>query len=134
MPYIYRGKADVKTCAVNDAHGGVGTIFVRQLLGFQEGADFPGDPNDFEAPVNFAHRLELPPGSSIGTHFHADTEEFYYVFEGDALMISEGKEIPMSSDSIFLIKRGTSHSFENNSEKPVTVFVVEFRLHEQESN
>lgn len=128
MSYIMRKSSDVECCQALNAHGGLGTILVRQLVGCQDGADFPGDPKEIEGKVNFVHLLDLPSGTSIGNHLHDNTEEIYFVVEGIVTMIADGKSIQMPPNSIFFIKKGSSHAVENNSDKTAKVLVVEWKL------
>lgn len=128
MSYLKRELQDLEIITVNGAHGGNGDLHVAQLLGFQEGADFPGNKEDFQSPVNFVHRLILPAGSSIGMHQHTDTEEFYYIERGSVIMVTEKEEIEMKDHSIFLIKPDSSHEIINKSKEDAIIIVMEITL------
>ena len=128
MSYLKRELRDLQITTVSGAHGGSGDLHVAQLLGFQEGADFPGDKTDFDSPVNFVHRLVLPAGSSIGMHQHTDTEEFYYLEKGSVTMVTEKERIAMSEHSIFLIKPDSSHEIINESTDDAVIIVMEITL------
>ncbi len=128
MSYLMRTLEDLELTTVSGAHGGDGDLHVSQLLGFQEGADFPGDKTDFQSPVNFVHRLILPAGSSIGMHQHLDTEEFYYIERGSVVMVTEKERIPMGNHSIFLIKPDSSHEIVNESKEDAIIIVMEIAL------
>lgn len=126
MSYILRNPEDITECPMTGAHGGDGTIQVRQVLGDLPGSGLPGFPKDFETPVNFVHIVTLPAGSSIGYHEHANNEEIYYVIKGQATMVCDGETMLMKEGSIFLIKKGSGHAFENRSDQEVVAFVSEF--------
>ncbi len=125
MSYIFRDSDSVKNCEIADAHNGKGIIYVQQLLGYEKSGNFSGSKEDFEAPVNFVHRVTLPPGSEIGNHPHPNNEEFYYVISGVGQMIVDGKVFNMPAGSICLIKKGSEHSFSNVSDNDVTIMVME---------
>ena len=128
MSYVKRNLEELTITKVENAHGGVGPLYVAQLLGVQDGAIFPGDRMDFQSKVHFVHRLKLPKGTSIGVHRHTNTEEFYYVEQGHAVMIADGKEIDMPPHSIFLIKSGSEHAFLNRETEDVIAIVMEIGL------
>lgn len=126
MSYILRNPEDITESPISNAHGGDGTIQVRQVLGDIPGSGLPGFPKDFETPVNFVHIVTLPAGTSIGYHEHPNNEEIYYVIKGEATMVCDGDTLLMKEGAIFLIKKGSGHSFENRSEKDIIALVSEF--------
>lgn len=125
MSYILRTKEEITNTALFQAHGGQGTIQVRQMLGDIPGSGLTGFPGDFQTPVNFVHIVTLPSGSSIGYHEHPNNEEFYYVISGEATMVADSDTMTMNAGDIFLIKKGSGHAFENRSESDVVAMVVE---------
>lgn len=126
MSYILRKQTQITECLMTNAHGGDGTIKVRQLLGDLPGSGLPGFPKDFETPVNFVHTVTLPAGTSIGHHDHPNNEEIYYVIQGQATMVCDGQTMLMDAGDIFLIKKGSGHAFENRSDQDVIALVSEF--------
>lgn len=125
MSYIIRKENEVELTQIKNAHGGDGTIKVRQLLGDLPGSGLPGFPMDFQTPVNFVHIVTLPPSTSIGYHDHPNNEEFYYVISGTARMTVDGEDLKMPEGSIFLIKKGSGHSFHNDSSNDLIAMVME---------
>lgn len=125
MSYILRNPEEVQQVPMTNAHNGDGTIKVRQVLGDLPGSGLPGFPEDFQTPVNFVHIVTLPPASSIGYHEHPNNEEFYYVISGEATMVADGETMAMKEGSIFLIKKGSGHAFENRSDADLVAMVVE---------
>lgn len=125
MSYLIRKKEDVKETVIESAHGGQGQIKVRQVLGDLPGSGLIGFPDDFETPVNFVHIVTLPPNTSIGYHEHPNNEEFYYVISGHGRMHADGNDLDMPEGSIFLIKKGSGHSFHNDSEEVLVAMVME---------
>lgn len=128
MGYLKRELNDLSVSTVEGAHGGNGKLHVYQMLGFQEGATFPGNKDDFESSVNFVHRLVLPAGSSIGMHKHTTTEEFYYIERGSVIMNTELESLQMNEHSIFLIKPDSSHEIINDSLEDAIIIVMEISL------
>jgi mannose-6-phosphate isomerase-like protein (cupin superfamily) len=66
----------------------------------------------------------LPPGKSVGRHHHLETEEVYYILEGEGRMSvgSEAREVA-AGDAIF-IPRGSAHTLENTGQAPMTILLV----------
>lgn len=128
MGYFVRKLEELPVSKVEGAHGGTGVLEVVQLLGNQEGVGFPGNPDDFESDVNFLHRLVLPQGTCIGMHKHVNSEEFYYIEKGNAVMIADGNEIHMPPHSVFMINPGSEHSFLNCQTEDVVALVMEVNL------
>ena len=61
-------------------------------------------------------RTELQPGSSVGEHVHADTEEFYLVLEGRGTGILDGERFPVRAGDLFVVKAGHAHGILNDSD------------------
>lgn len=125
MPYVLRSMNDVKLCTETKAHGGKGNIHVHQLLGHIPGSNFPGFPEDFDSPINFLHHVRLEPHSSIGMHPHDNNEEYYYIIKGTGTMIVDDKSLEMKEGSVCLIKKGSKHAFENNTNEDLLIMVLE---------
>lgn len=128
MPYILRDESIVELSPIKEAHGGQGTIQVRQLLGDIPGSTLPGFLEDFDSPTNFLHIVTLPPGSSIGLHPHVNNEEFYYVIKGNAMMIVDDEKFSMPQGSVCLIKKGSTHAYLNESNEDLVTMVVELEF------
>jgi mannose-6-phosphate isomerase-like protein (cupin superfamily) len=63
------------------------------------------------APVRNQSLAEasLPAGSSTQRHYHKQTEEFYFILEGDGTMEIDGEVRPVIADDAILIPPGAWH-------------------------
>lgn len=84
------------------------------------------DNDDYASRLRFFYYMELPPGTSIGYHTHADTnEEVYVIIEGQGVMTVNGEEQEVKPGDVLLNKPGWSHGLENRSEAVVKLLVYE---------
>ena len=125
MAYVKRGRKEVENFPVEDIHGGTGTCYVRQLLGYEPKLPVPGHPEDFETLINFIHETTLPVGSTIGRHPHEGNEEVYIVTEGKGEMTVDGESVVMEPGDACLTKDGSYHSFKNIGDKNLRIIVIE---------
>ena len=67
------------------------------------------------APVQNQSLAEatLPPGCATEPHRHLQTEEFYYVVQGEGLMQVDKDEIIVSVGDAILIPAGSRHTLRN---------------------
>jgi mannose-6-phosphate isomerase-like protein (cupin superfamily) len=63
------------------------------------------------------HHVEI---SDAKLHFHARTDEFYYVIDGQGSMILDGEEIELHKGVVVYIPRGVKHKARGN----VTILTV----------
>ena len=123
---IKRGRKDVPETTVSECHGGVGTIRVRQLLGYEPRLPgVPGFPEDFDSCITFMHETTLPPGTSIGRHEQIGNEELYYVVEGIGEMTVDDETTVMEPGDVCLTKNGSYHSFRNIGNTDLRIIVIE---------
>ncbi|GGG01714.1 cupin domain-containing protein [Paenibacillus abyssi] len=125
MAYVVRGRKDVENFPVEDCHDGQGTIFVRQLLGYEPLLPVPGNPEDFDSLINFMHETTLPVGTTIGLHPHVGNEEIYYVVEGKGEMTVDGNAFVMEPGTACLTKSGSKHTFKNIGDSDLRIIVIE---------
>ena len=97
-----------KAMAGNDVHQGTGTVYMQTLLG--RGA---------VTGLNFMHHGPLMPKSSIGHHFHTDTDEMFLILDGDCEFTVNGKTALVKGPVGVPCKAGNSHAVYNPSNKPV---------------
>jgi mannose-6-phosphate isomerase-like protein (cupin superfamily) len=66
----------------------------------------------------------LPVGSKVGRHHHVETEEVYYILQGNGRMTvgDEVREVE-AGDAIF-IPRMHTHTLENTGQTPMTLLLV----------
>lgn len=129
MPLIKRGRKDVELVSIENPHGGKGIGTCRQLLGGDPTIpELPANPEDFESCIEFLHDSTLMPKAYIGLHPHEDTEEIYFIIEGEGEMRVDGKAIRVTTGDACLIKRGSSHDFRNIGDIPLRWVVVTARV------
>jgi len=132
--YVKRGRKDVENFPVEECHGGEGTIFVRQVLGYEPKLPVPGNPEDFDTLMNFIHETTLPPGTSIGKHPHEGNEEVYYVAKGRGEMTINEDTFVMEEGDACLAKSGSHHQFKNIGEDDLRIVVIEAVLDPADKN
>lgn len=101
-------------------HGGKGLWNARSLTGLMTET----------ALIRFIHDDVLPPGSSIGDHTHAASEngelfeEWYLCLSGRGMMILDGREVPFEEGDINVCRGGGSHGVYNNSDEDLRILVI----------
>jgi uncharacterized cupin superfamily protein len=101
------------------AHGGEGLIqFVRVV-----------DRTGLVGGCNFIDLAELPPGTSIGLHTHATTEEeLYLILAGNGEMSRNGEVFQVQPGDLIRNPPGGTHSLRNTGLVPLKIFVVELEV------
>lgn len=95
-------------------HDGEGEI--EASIVFQEG--------DLKYAISFMHDDIIPPGTSIGEHKHADSEEIYFIIEGHGVLILDGREFPVEAGDVSICHSGHSHGIKNNGNSPLRLIVI----------
>ncbi len=62
---------------------------------------------------------ELPPACETDRHHHRESEEFYYVLEGDGEMEVDGERRALASGDAVLIPPGAWHQIRTTGEAPL---------------
>jgi mannose-6-phosphate isomerase-like protein (cupin superfamily) len=91
-----------------NVHDGAGTLYIQTLLG--RGAI---------TGLNFMHHGPLMPKSSIGDHFHFDSDEMFLILDGDCEFTVNGKTAVVRGPVGVPCRAGNSHAVYNPSNKPV---------------
>lgn len=77
---------------------------------------------------NFIDLAVLPPGTSIGRHRHAASEEeFYLVLQGQGRMWRDGDVFDVRAGDLIRNAPGGAHGLVNTGEGELRVFVFEVR-------
>jgi mannose-6-phosphate isomerase-like protein (cupin superfamily) len=97
-----------KAFAGKNVHQGTGTLYMQTLLG--RGAI---------AGLNFMHHGPLMPKSSIGHHFHTNSDEMFLILDGDCEFTVNGNTALLKGPVGVPCKSGNSHAVYNPSDKPV---------------
>ncbi|MBK6313379.1 MAG: cupin domain-containing protein [Blastocatellia bacterium] len=66
----------------------------------------------------------LPPGHAVVPHFHRETEEVYYVLEGEGLMTVGDETCTVGSGDAILIPRNKVHSLANTGLSVMKIVLV----------
>ncbi len=70
------------------------------------------DAYTLSANLLFIHRGVVQPKSSIGHHFHNQTEEMYLIFDGAAEFTVDGRTSLLASPAGAPLRMGHSHAIE----------------------
>jgi mannose-6-phosphate isomerase-like protein (cupin superfamily) len=97
-----------KAFAGKNVHQGTGTLYMQTLLG--RGAI---------TGLNFMHHGPLMPKSSIGHHFHTNSDEMFLILDGDCEFTVNGQTALIEGPVGVPCKSGNSHAVYNPSDKPV---------------
>ena len=96
-----------KAFAGKNVHQGTGTLYMQTLLG--RGAI---------TGLNFMHHGPLMPKSSIGHHFHTNSDEMFLILDGDCEFTVNGRTAVVKGPVGVPCKSGNSHAVYNPSNKP----------------
>ncbi len=66
----------------------------------------------------------LPAGKSVSRHYHLDTEEVYYILQGEGRMTVGGEVRMVAAGDAIFIPRGSAHTLENTGHTPMTLLLV----------
>lgn len=111
---MIRRRSDVKVTRFSECHDGVGTLDCFSML----------DQGDSELGFSLFHYDTLPPGASVGEHFHNDNEEIYFLVSGNCHLIFDGVKSKMASGDFSIVTRGHSHGLINDSDTDAILIVV----------
>ncbi|MFB0619090.1 cupin domain-containing protein [Streptomyces sp. AGS-58] len=100
---------------VSSDHGGEGTILVHRAY----------HREDTPAPIAFVDLVELPPGTSIGRHRHADDRETYVILAGRGRMTLDGEVFEVREGDVIPNRPYGEHGLTNDSEGLLRLLVFE---------
>lgn len=96
-----------KAMAGKNVHQGTGTLYMQTLLG--RGA---------VTGLNFMHHGPLMPKSSIGHHFHTNSDEMFMILDGNCQFTINGQTALLEGPVAVPLKSGDAHAVYNPSDKP----------------
>jgi mannose-6-phosphate isomerase-like protein (cupin superfamily) len=118
-PLFDRDNLDRVELAPIRAHGGEGLIRFARIV----------DRAGLAGGCNFIDLAELPPGTSVGSHTHASTEEeFYLVLSGAGEMTRNGEVFPVQPGDLIRNPPGGTHALRNTGSQPLKIFVFELAV------
>lgn len=81
-------------------------------------------PEEVNQRLKLCAVITLKPGCSIGYHRHVDEDEIFYVMQGTAMILDNGKKERIEAGDGHMLKGGQSHSIENIGDTPLKVFAL----------
>jgi mannose-6-phosphate isomerase-like protein (cupin superfamily) len=82
----------------------------------------------FDADITNAYVAEIgsfPPGQpGPPVHVHPNTDEGFYIAEGEAAFLLGGHELPVSAGGFVFVPRGTEHTVWNSGHVPVRGLII----------
>lgn len=113
------------------AHDGEGTAHFR--FAFKE---FAGFGNDNDSGWSFFGIAEFPVGTTAGEHTHKGDDEFFYILEGEAIIIQDGEETTVKKGDIVLTRSGSTHSIKKvvTPLKFITLEIPRSHAHQPRNN
>ena len=74
--------------------------------------------------IEIIAEVNLPPGSSIGTHAHTDNMEFYIILKGKGIASDNGTEKPISEGDVLITGNGHTHGIRNTGDIPLVFHAI----------
>lgn len=97
-------ETDLKTHSFS-AHDGEGKMDIKFAF-----SEFERFSNDNDSGWLFFGIAELPEGATAGTHKHEGDDEFFYILDGEAIIVQDGEEKKVVKGDIVLTRSGSEHS------------------------
>ena len=85
------------------AKKGKGEITITHLL----------TPKELDGKCAMFAKVTIPPGASIGEHFHKGNTETYHILQGEALYNDNGTDKKISAGETTFCPDGEKHGIEN---------------------
>lgn len=95
-------------------YDGKGTALYRRAL----------EPTVFRTNWSYADHVILPPGASVGRHYHQGVEELHYVIKGAGKLTVDDEEAPFGKDDTLFIQYGQVHSIENTGTEDMELLII----------
>lgn len=107
--FLHTGKLTKDTMQqIVNMNGGKDAVWYRRTLG----------PSVFASNWAFVDHLLIPPGASVGKHFHSGVEEVYLVIEGRGSITVDDETADLVKGDAVPVSAGEIHSLENASGAP----------------
>jgi mannose-6-phosphate isomerase-like protein (cupin superfamily) len=68
--------------------------------------------------------MSLRPGEDIGEETHAEIDQMFFIEEGKAELIMDGKPITLDEHDVALVPAGVRHNLLNPGKKPIKLFTI----------
>lgn len=100
---MIRTKDQMKTYERPEMKGGTGKAVLTDLI----------DASEMMDKGRLFSTITLEPGCSIGEHRHEGEAEIFYILEGDAVAVDNGKQVQLHPGDLLYTGDGDSHSIRN---------------------
>ncbi len=117
---MIRRLSEIETARKIAVHGGDGSVLTADYL---KNGEMDG--------IVTAGRVTLEPGASIGDHPHPSHDELYLVIEGRGIGVLDGRQFPIASGDMYVLKAGQSHGMINDSDEPLVFFMLMTRKNDE---
>jgi mannose-6-phosphate isomerase-like protein (cupin superfamily) len=68
--------------------------------------------------------MSLLPGEDIGEETHPDIDQLFFLEEGKAELIMDGKPILLEEHDVALVPAGMKHNLRNPGKKPIKLYTI----------
>ncbi|MEL7198820.1 MAG: cupin domain-containing protein [Pseudomonadota bacterium] len=75
--------------------------------------------------VDFIDFVRIPPGASIGRHFHGNNREWYTIIRGEGEMWFKGETVRVKPWDVLINPPHHEHGLVNNSDEEIVLVVFE---------
>lgn len=82
------------------------------------------EPVYLKEEMKMFNRMTFPPGASLGLHAHVDNFELYYILEGEATAIDDGKEVKVYPGDLIYTADGNTHAIINTGKVPMVMLAT----------
>lgn len=103
-------------------HGGVGMMKMKFAF-----TDYQHYGNKNDAKWNCFAIAELPIGATAGLHKHIDTDEIFYILDGEATITVDGEKSKIKKGDVILTLMESSHDIIKVKKKLKFIVVEIFR-------
>ena len=82
------------------------------------------EPVHLKEEMKMFNRMTFPPGASLGLHAHVDNFELYYILEGEATAIDDGREVKVYPGDLIYTADGNTHAITNTGKTPMVMLAT----------
>ena len=68
--------------------------------------------------------MSLLPGEDIGEETHAEIDQMFFLEEGKAELIMDGKPVMLEEHDVALVPAGVKHNLRNPGKKPIKLYTI----------
>ncbi len=104
----------MRTVQNENFRGGKGTVTIHHIQ----------EPQEMHGKATLFARMVLPPGASIGEHFHNGNFEIFYILQGRAKVTDNGVVAELGPGDSHLCDDGGSHAVESVGPEDLVMVAV----------